>query len=131
MELILFIVIAFIVVKAIEYIWDYFVASGIAPVLKESPQWVDHFWSDEYYLWVLLAIFAIYVINTILQENKAYKKYPTSSEYAEKYLKEKKGNGFQCRKCGSRSIRNWGRAGANDSERLFICNHCGTTLYRN
>lgn len=40
-------------------------------------------------------------------------------------------SGIKCHNCGSKSIKNWGRQHANDSERLFICNHCNTTLYRN
>lgn len=39
--------------------------------------------------------------------------------------------GLKCVACNSSSIKNWGLTGANDDDRVFICNHCGTNLYRN
>lgn len=39
--------------------------------------------------------------------------------------------GIKCSACNSGSIKNWGLTEANDKDRVFICNHCGTNLYRN
>lgn len=38
--------------------------------------------------------------------------------------------GIKCRYCNSNSIKNWGRIRADDTDRVFICNHCGESLYR-
>jgi hypothetical protein len=65
------------------------------------------------------------------EEQKAYLSMPTASSYAQDFPSCKTSNGYRCNQCGSRSIRNWGVNGANDPDRVFICNHCGVRLYRN
>lgn len=117
------------------YGWKFFQEHSWHSIFQNIPLWNEALWNDAPVLWILSIIFFIVVVPkviiSIIRDNRWYKSLPSSSEYADKYLKDKKGNGFQCSKCGSKSIRNWGRAGAQDSERIFICNHCGSHLYRN
>ena len=80
---------------------------------------------------VAVVLITIVSIRNTIRSNRNYRSLPSVSEYKAKYGSQIKGGGLVCSHCGSRSIRNWGRASANDSERIFICNHCGTTLYRN
>lgn len=76
-------------------------------------------------------LFTVFSIRSTIRSNKSYRSLPTVREYKTKHGSQIKGGGMVCTYCGSRSIRNWGRSSANDSERIFICNHCGETLYRN
>lgn len=109
--------------------------SSWTSILHSIHLWYESLWKDEFILWVILIAFFVIVVPKVIistiRDNRWYKSIPTFSEYANKHLQGKNGNGFQCSKCGSRSIRNWGRSSANDSERLFICNHCDSRLYRN
>lgn len=77
---------------------------------------------------VLMIVFSI---RSTIRANKNYRSLPTVGEYKSKHASQIKGGGLVCSYCGSRSIRNWGRSSANDSERIFICNHCDSRLYRN
>ena len=81
-------------------------------------------------LLVGLGILLIYRVYSIFR-NDHYSDMPTFDEYVKALPHCLTSNGVKCRTCGSKSIRNWGRESANDSQRLFICNHCNTTLYRN
>ena len=56
---------------------------------------------------------------------------PTLDEYLKKNWACKTETGIKCVKCNGKSIKNWGLFSAEDSKRLFICNSCGTELYRN
>lgn len=78
-----------------------------------------------------VALIAVFSIRNTIRSNKNYRSLPTVSEYKAKYASQIKGGGLVCTYCGSRSIRNWGRSSVNDSERIFICNHCDSHLYRN
>lgn len=98
--------------------------------------WIDFMLANESILFLSLfvsftIIMVLLSIVSTMRNNKWYKSLPNASEYASRYLKDNKKDGFRCSACGSRSIRNWGRTDANDSERIFICNHCGKHLYRN
>ena len=135
MNPLLFLIVIVVLINGGYYGWKFFQENSWNLLLQNISVWYEGLWKDASVLWFLLIVFFVImvpkaIISTI-RDNRWYKSIPTSSEYANKHLQGKKGNGFQCSKCGSRSIRNWGRGGANDSERLFICNHCGTTLYRN
>ena len=77
---------------------------------------------------VLMIVFSI---RSTIRSNKNYRSLPTVGEYKSKHASQIKGGGLVCSYCGSRSIRNWGRSSANDAERIFICNHCDSRLYRN
>ena len=84
--------------------------------------------------WIIVGLFLILIFYGYVEQRRADRRYrsiPTSSQYAASNPKHPKGGGQSCQYCGSRSIRNWGRTSANDLERIFICNHCGETLYRN
>lgn len=81
---------------------------------------------------VTLLVFIAYTIKSSHQKaNDSWKSIPTMQEYSAEYVDCKTKNGFQCFSCGSSSIKNWGVKRANDPRRVFICNHCGVTLYRN
>jgi len=54
----------------------------------------------------------------------------TLEQYLKKYPQCGTDRGIRCAACNASSIKNWGFKGANDSRRLFICNHCNTRLYR-
>lgn len=90
---------------------------------------------NQYMLGLLIfgVFIAVYVRNKKEKEkeDKQYRTLPTYNEYASSNYNHSGGGGQSCRNCGSRSIRNWGRLYADDNERIFICNHCGTHLYRN
>ncbi len=55
---------------------------------------------------------------------------PTLDEYLEKYPDCKSGRGVRCNVCNGHSFRNWGVFGPESTHRKFICNSCGTSLYR-
>lgn len=59
-----------------------------------------------------------------------WRSLPTLDEYLEEHPECNTGKGISCCTCGSRSIRNWGIAGADDWRRSFVCNHCGNYLHR-
>lgn len=56
---------------------------------------------------------------------------PTLNEYLRKHPECKTAHGIKCSACSSGSIRNWGVMGPRDPARIFKCNHCGLSLYRN
>lgn len=64
------------------------------------------------------------------REVSRWKSHPTMDEYLTKNPECKTRNGLMCSRCGSGSIKNWGLFGSEDTQRLFICNHCGENLYR-
>jgi predicted RNA-binding Zn-ribbon protein involved in translation (DUF1610 family) len=135
MNQLLFLITLSAVINGIYYGWQYYQEANWVLILHNTQGWISNFWNNDvntlHIMYVLIAVMIPYGIISTRRSNRWYKSLPTSSEYSNKYLKDKKGSGFQCRQCGSKSIRNWGRAGAQDSERIFICNHCGSHLYRN
>ena len=78
-----------------------------------------------------VALVTIVSIRNTVRSNKIYRSLPSVSEYKAKHTSKLKGEGLMCANCGSKSIRNWGRSSAYDTERVFICNHCNSSLYRN
>lgn len=62
--------------------------------------------------------------------NWGFNQHLTLENYLNEHPHCKTQNGIQCFKCNSRSIKNWGFEHARDERRVFICNHCNTTLYR-
>lgn len=79
----------------------------------------------------VVGLFIVFAIESMVQSNKKFRSMPTVNQYKAKTGSHINGGGMECKHCGSRSIRNWGRYSANDDERIFICNHCGKSLYRN
>jgi len=60
-----------------------------------------------------------------------WKSKPTLSQYLAKNPScQTDDKGIRCNACGSGSLKNWGIGGPADIRRLFICNHCGSELYR-
>lgn len=55
---------------------------------------------------------------------------PTLEQYFDRHPHCRTRRGVKCVRCHSSSIRNWGLYDAQSTERVFICNHCGTRLYR-
>lgn len=72
------------------------------------------------------------LLNARYQSSKAreWKALPTLDEYLSAHPGCSKGKGISCNTCGSTSIRNWGVFNADCDMRKFVCNHCGTDLYR-
>ena len=63
-------------------------------------------------------------------ERDAWYRRPTLRQYLEQFPHCRSARGIECVHCGSSSIRNWGRYNAASAQRTFLCNHCGTRLYR-
>ena len=55
---------------------------------------------------------------------------PILDEYLKNNPQCKTNHGIKCIKCNASSIKNWGESDVDDIHRIFICNHCGTSLYR-
>jgi hypothetical protein len=84
------------------------------------------------YILILVGVIVIFIAyHAVSQAQSDYLAMLTPEEYAKKYPSCKTAHGYSCYNCGSRSIRNWGLNTANDKDRVFICNHCNTHLYRN
>jgi hypothetical protein len=79
-------------------------------------------------LFTLILIFAI--VYLIIKIITSYLYMPSLKEYIKENPQCNTGNGIKCFNCGSKSIRNWGKFGANSSFRVHICNHCGLHLYK-
>jgi hypothetical protein len=78
---------------------------------------------------VFLGAFAFAVYSHV-RAHEGWKSHPTMEQYLAEHPECKTARGLKCAKCGSGSIKNWGLSRSDDSRRLFICNHCGKTLYR-
>ena len=89
------------------------------------------FWNSNYGLFLVLGVIVVSLYCALALDRQAYLAKPTVQQYAKEHPSSKTQSGYSCNQCGSRSIRNWGVDGATDMNRVFICNHCGTHLYRN
>jgi len=56
---------------------------------------------------------------------------PTVKQYLNANTACRTNHGIRCNQCNSGSIRNFGKDGVVSLKRTFVCNHCGTHLYRN
>jgi len=79
-------------------------------------------------VFILGVFFLIVSSHKTLQRN--WESHPTMDEYISKNPQCKTGQGLKCVTCESMSIENRGINGVHDSRRMFICNHCGSNLYR-
>ena len=83
---------------------------------------------------LLLLIVAGTILAINLSKREQQKEQWDALPFLDDYLEQNPGcktpTGIQCSKCGSKSIRNWGVFSAQSEERIFICNSCGTNLYR-
>ncbi len=80
---------------------------------------------------IFILILLYLVISPAIKNRTRWKSHPTIHEYLLCYPACKTNHGIKCFNCGSGSIKNWGVSNSSDSRRLFICNHCGKSLYRN
>lgn len=60
-----------------------------------------------------------------------WRSLPRMSDYLAANPQCRTPRGIKCVVCSSGSIKNRGLAKASDVDRVFVCNHCGTRLYRN
>lgn len=56
---------------------------------------------------------------------------PTLPDYVAQHPDCSTDDGVKCANCSSASIREKGLASEQDGRRTFVCDHCGTVLYRN
>lgn len=80
--------------------------------------------------WLVLLLLATYLLYRHFTR-PTWKDLPTLRQYLAAFPRCQTRRGISCRVCNSGSIRNWGWKSIDDARRLFICNHCGLTLYRN
>lgn len=85
------------------------------------------FWS----VVVLVAVSLSVPFLTSMQEYFRWRSLPKVNDYLVANPQCQAHRGIKCVVCNSGSIKNWGLTKANDEDRVFICNHCGTRLYRN
>ena len=69
----------------------------------------------------------IYIIRT---NSKRWKSIPSIDDYKNKHPDCVTNKGMKCAVCNSTSIKSMGFGHAEAVKRIFICNHCGTQLYR-
>ena len=77
---------------------------------------------------IVLAFFIGIVV--LIVRHLRWLSVPTLRQYLQENPSCKTPNGIRCNVCNANSIRNWGLNSADSSLRVFICNHCGTRLYR-
>mgnify|MGYP001548862676 FL=1 len=79
---------------------------------------------------ILLLIPGILILKIYFAKDD-YQSLISLKKYKAKYPECKTEKGIKCFKCNSSSIKNIGYLGFEDDKRIFVCNHCGTWLYRN
>lgn len=85
-------------------------------------------------IWVVVALVALALTVPFVTSVLGYFRWrsiPTLKDYLAANPQCQTPRGIKCLVCNSGSIKNWGLTEANDKDRVFICNHCGTQLYRN
>ncbi|MHB8742046.1 MAG: hypothetical protein ACYC9L_02890 [Sulfuricaulis sp.] len=70
------------------------------------------------------------VLRHIRKVRDKWQQTPTLEQYVAAHPQCKTARGIKCVHCNSNSIRSWGVAGPADEMRYFLCNHCGSYLYR-
>ncbi len=77
---------------------------------------------------------AVYIIRTrayIIRTNKErWNSIPSIDEYKVENPDCVTNKGMKCVVCNSTSIKSLGFGHPESTNRIFICNHCGTQLYR-
>lgn len=86
---------------------------------------------------VFLSIISIFILifsrvfwTQIVLRRWQWRQLPTLDGYLAQHPECRTAAGPKCASCGSKSLRNWGLFRADDKFREFICNSCGTRLYR-
>lgn len=78
---------------------------------------------------IVIAVVAMFIISG-RKNQKIWEKQPTLEEYIKSNPDCQTKTGIRCFNCNSGSIKNWGIGSKISKRRVFICNQCGTTLYR-
>jgi len=78
----------------------------------------------------IAALIFIFVMPHVWEERN-WRALQTVKQYLGSNPACKTNNGIRCKQCNSSSIRNFGKDGVVSLKRTFVCNHCGTHLYRN
>lgn len=78
----------------------------------------------------IAALIFIFVMPHVWEEIN-WRALPTVNQYLNANPACRTNHGIRCIQCNSGSIRNFGKDGAVSLKRTFVCNHCGTHLYRN
>jgi hypothetical protein len=78
--------------------------------------------------WVIVAA----VVATLVWGRRRfeYMRLPTLKLYLQKHPHCRTEHGVRCTYCLSSSIKNYGYSSERDKNRVFVCNHCGSILYR-
>ena len=79
---------------------------------------------------VVFAVAFVVVLVRQLGQRTSWKDLPTLEEYGQAHPECKTQSGIRCMVCKGGSIRDWGVYSAHSSMRKFICNSCGSELYR-
>lgn len=77
--------------------------------------------------WIVIIVLAV---RAYIRRHLSWRRLPTLREYLSAHPTRSTDTGVKCRVCNASSIRNWGLLSAHDARRMFICNQCGTALYR-
>jgi hypothetical protein len=86
--------------------------------------------SNDLFWVIFIGIWVIGIASAIFRLLRFYS-LPTIKSYLRDNPSCKTGSGVSCCNCGSKSIRLWGLTSPESSLKLFLCNHCGSRLYRN
>lgn len=70
------------------------------------------------------------LVSAIRSNKKRWNSIPSIEEYKLKHPDCITNRGMKCVVCNSTSIKNLGFGNAESTNRIFICNHCGTQLYK-
>lgn len=82
-------------------------------------------------LFVFFAIVGTLIWVTLAKKHDDWERLPTREEYLAKNPGCSTPRGIRCAVCKGGSIKNWGLLDSESKKRSFICNGCGTALYRN
>jgi DNA-directed RNA polymerase subunit RPC12/RpoP len=78
----------------------------------------------------IIVLAVLVSIGYLAYQHLSWRNHTTLDHYLKEHPECATGRGIRCAYCGSSSIRNWGLTAADDHRRVFMCNHCGSTLYR-
>jgi hypothetical protein len=81
-------------------------------------------------VFVLVVLAIAHAIRNGFDQQRAFESLPTRVDYVQIHPSCITSRGMKCCHCNATSIRNFGKEKVDSVHRLFICNHCGETLYR-
>lgn len=86
--------------------------------------------SQEMFWLIFIGIWVIAIANIMFRLLRFYS-LPSLKTYIRNHPDCKTQSGIACCHCGSKSIRLWGLTSPESILKIFLCNHCGSRLYRN